>query len=352
MVGEIRDLETAEIAVQASLTGHMVMSTLHTNTAVGAITRLVDMGVEPYPARDQHGRHARAAAGSCACARIAANRSRADSFECQFLGIDYAQRADDLSGSRMRAVWSQRFSWSHRHLRTGRRRRCAARTNSRPRLGTGIDASRSTHLPRNSRGRPRQDSERRDDGSGNPARHAGRLTGHGRLRVHRPRRGRTPEKRRHRSRQRPADPPDSARPGTRAVVGRYCDGARDDLLEPTFSLATRDFRAGPCAVHAPDVDVARRIAPGRRGAAGRRAANRKEPHQHDGDGDPQPRSRRSLAGVESRRIPQRVFASVPFDGDGGGAVRPPRFGAGKSGAATRSAAMNRRATSKWRCSIR
>ena len=48
MVGEIRDLETAEIAVQASLTGHLVFSTLHTNTAVGAVTRLQDMGVEPY----------------------------------------------------------------------------------------------------------------------------------------------------------------------------------------------------------------------------------------------------------------------------------------------------------------
>ncbi|WP_273858132.1 type II secretion system ATPase GspE [Photobacterium sp. GSS17] len=48
MVGEIRDLETASIAVQASLTGHMVMSTLHTNTAVGAITRLRDMGIEPF----------------------------------------------------------------------------------------------------------------------------------------------------------------------------------------------------------------------------------------------------------------------------------------------------------------
>ena len=48
MVGEIRDLETVEIAVQASLTGHLVLSTLHTNTAVGAITRLRDMGVEPF----------------------------------------------------------------------------------------------------------------------------------------------------------------------------------------------------------------------------------------------------------------------------------------------------------------
>ncbi len=48
MVGEIRDLETAQIAVQASLTGHLVLSTLHTNTAAGAITRLEDMGVESF----------------------------------------------------------------------------------------------------------------------------------------------------------------------------------------------------------------------------------------------------------------------------------------------------------------
>lgn len=48
MIGEIRDLETAQIAVQASLTGHMVLSTLHTNTASGSITRLQDMGVEPF----------------------------------------------------------------------------------------------------------------------------------------------------------------------------------------------------------------------------------------------------------------------------------------------------------------
>jgi len=48
MVGEIRDLETAEVAVQASLTGHLVLSTLHTNTAIGAVTRLKDMGIEPF----------------------------------------------------------------------------------------------------------------------------------------------------------------------------------------------------------------------------------------------------------------------------------------------------------------
>jgi len=48
MVGEMRDLETSQIAIQASLTGHLVLSTLHTNDAAGAVTRLVDMGVEPF----------------------------------------------------------------------------------------------------------------------------------------------------------------------------------------------------------------------------------------------------------------------------------------------------------------
>jgi len=48
MIGEIRDLETAQISVEASLTGHLVMSTLHTNSAVGAVTRLQDMGIEPF----------------------------------------------------------------------------------------------------------------------------------------------------------------------------------------------------------------------------------------------------------------------------------------------------------------
>ncbi|TCK03542.1 GspE/PulE family protein [Marinobacterium mangrovicola] len=48
MIGEVRDQETASIAVQASLTGHLVLSTLHTNSAVGAITRLLDMGLEPF----------------------------------------------------------------------------------------------------------------------------------------------------------------------------------------------------------------------------------------------------------------------------------------------------------------
>jgi general secretion pathway protein E len=48
MIGEIRDLETAQIAVQSSLTGHLVLATLHTNDAVSAVTRLIDMGIEPF----------------------------------------------------------------------------------------------------------------------------------------------------------------------------------------------------------------------------------------------------------------------------------------------------------------
>ena len=48
LVGEVRDQETAELALQASLTGHLVLTTLHTNDAVSAISRLVDMGVEPF----------------------------------------------------------------------------------------------------------------------------------------------------------------------------------------------------------------------------------------------------------------------------------------------------------------
>jgi general secretion pathway protein E/type IV pilus assembly protein PilB len=48
MVGEIRDYETAEIAINAALTGHLVFSTLHTNDAPGAVTRLIDMGVKPF----------------------------------------------------------------------------------------------------------------------------------------------------------------------------------------------------------------------------------------------------------------------------------------------------------------
>ena len=65
MIGEIRDLETADIAIRSALTGHLVFSTLHTNDAPSAVTRLVDMGVERLSAGVVAHRDSRAASRSC-----------------------------------------------------------------------------------------------------------------------------------------------------------------------------------------------------------------------------------------------------------------------------------------------
>ena len=87
MVGEIRDLETAEIAVQASLTGHLVLSTLHTNTAAGTVTRLRDMGIEPFLLSSS-------LIGVLAqrLIRVLDNDSKipytASEYECKILGVD------------------------------------------------------------------------------------------------------------------------------------------------------------------------------------------------------------------------------------------------------------------------
>ena len=87
MIGEIRDLETVEIAIQASLTGHLVLSTLHTNTAVGAVTRLQDMGVEPFLLSSSlvgvlAQRLVRVLCNECKEAAVA------DDSECELLGAD------------------------------------------------------------------------------------------------------------------------------------------------------------------------------------------------------------------------------------------------------------------------
>lgn len=87
MVGEIRDLETAQIGVQASLTGHLVMSTLHTNTASGAITRMEDMGVEPFLLSSSllgvlSQRLVRTLCPNCKEAHLADDR------ECELLGVE------------------------------------------------------------------------------------------------------------------------------------------------------------------------------------------------------------------------------------------------------------------------
>ncbi len=89
MVGEIRDQETADMAVQASLTGHLVLSTLHTNSAIGAVTRLVDMGVEPFLISSSllgvlAQRLVRVLCNDCKRAYVA------DEAECALLGVDPA----------------------------------------------------------------------------------------------------------------------------------------------------------------------------------------------------------------------------------------------------------------------
>lgn len=88
MVGEIRDAETANIAVQASLTGHLVLSTLHTNSAVGAVTRLRDMGVEPFLLSSSIvGVLAqRLVRELCDCK----TPHKADAVECEILGVEHA----------------------------------------------------------------------------------------------------------------------------------------------------------------------------------------------------------------------------------------------------------------------
>ena len=88
MVGEIRDFETADISVQASLTGHLVLSTIHTNTAIGALTRLENMGVQPYLLSNS-------IVGLVAqrLVRVLCKHCRqsytADKYECDFLNADY-----------------------------------------------------------------------------------------------------------------------------------------------------------------------------------------------------------------------------------------------------------------------
>ena len=88
MVGEIRDQETAEIAIHASLTGHLVLSTIHTNDAAGAVTRLVDMGVEPFLVRSSRDRRARAAPRARALPALPRGLPAQPTTSCAQLGLD------------------------------------------------------------------------------------------------------------------------------------------------------------------------------------------------------------------------------------------------------------------------
>ncbi|QWF34226.1 type II secretion system ATPase GspE [Pseudoalteromonas sp. SiA1] len=113
MVGEIRDLETAQIGVQASLTGHLVMSTLHTNTASGAITRMEDMGVEPFLLSSSllgvlSQRLVRTLCNSCKEGHVADER------ECELLSVSF-----DNAPTIYRAVGCEECNFNGYRGRTG-----------------------------------------------------------------------------------------------------------------------------------------------------------------------------------------------------------------------------------------
>ena len=93
MVGEIRDKETAEIAINASLTGHLVLSTLHTNDAAGATTRLIDMGVEPFLVASSAPRHHRPAPHPQGLHEVPRSRTCRPTSRCTSSGSRSSRRA-------------------------------------------------------------------------------------------------------------------------------------------------------------------------------------------------------------------------------------------------------------------
>ena len=135
MIGEIRDLETAQIAVQASLTGHLVLATLHTNDAASAMTRLADMGVEPYLLASSllgvlAQRLVRTLCPACRT-RVAPTAGEAQLLAELGLPTDLAA----LRARGLQRVQGHRLSRPLRRLRAHRRRRRAAPIDPRSRSG-------------------------------------------------------------------------------------------------------------------------------------------------------------------------------------------------------------------------
>ena len=133
MIGEIRDLETAQIAVQASLTGHLVLATLHTNDAASAVTRLADMGVEPYLLASSPARRARAAAGAHALPGLPRARAPRRPARRRWLADLGASRWPACTARRAATPAAAPATGAHRHLRAPGRRRGAAPADPRPR---------------------------------------------------------------------------------------------------------------------------------------------------------------------------------------------------------------------------
>ena len=149
MVGEIRDLETAQIAVQASLTGHLVLATLHTNDAASAVTRLVDMGIEPFLlASSLRGvlaqRLLRRLCPTCRRPHAIGDEERASAPACQ-----------TTPGPPASALRPHRLCRPHRHPRADHGRCHANGTDPRPRRRERAAGRRTrSRRPRPARRRP------------------------------------------------------------------------------------------------------------------------------------------------------------------------------------------------------
>ena len=119
MIGEIRDLETATIAINASLTGHLVFSTLHTNDAPSAVTRLIDIGVKPFlVASSTRGLMAQRLVRKV-CKQVRARRTCRPEAELRALGIDAgpaAGRHASMKGKGCANCSQHRLPRALRHL--------------------------------------------------------------------------------------------------------------------------------------------------------------------------------------------------------------------------------------------
>ena len=126
LVGEIRDQDTAEMAFRAAMTGHQVYSTLHTNSAVGAFPRLLDIGIVPgHPGR-QHHRHHRPAPGAHACAAPAVSPTTRTRGTRRLLGLSPDRAGRDLPRGGLREVRVPGLPRPPEHPRAAQDRRRAS----------------------------------------------------------------------------------------------------------------------------------------------------------------------------------------------------------------------------------
>jgi general secretion pathway protein E len=130
MIGEIRDHETAQIAIQASLTGHLVLATVHTNDAPSTVTRLIDMGVEPF------------LLSSSLLGVLAQRLVRKPVPRLQATG-----RTGPLAPRGLPGVQPHRLQGPHRRLRADGGGRCRARAHPQPGRRAGADQRRARRRP-------------------------------------------------------------------------------------------------------------------------------------------------------------------------------------------------------------